>query len=199
MEPTLEKYLPKAAVAPLFELIKTNEVHLKIVAERQTRHGDYRKHPLGGHQITINANLNPYAFTVTLVHEIAHLIAFNTYGRNIKPHGKEWKHVFQTLMLPLLRPEVFPSQLLNVLAKHFKNPKASSDTDAVLSVALRSYDTKKNSLCFIYQMSYGNLFSTTNGRVFKLGNKRVKRYECLEVATNKVYLFQPNAQVELIE
>ena len=43
MENTLEKYIPSAAVLPAIELIKTNNVHLKIVSERVTRHGDYRK------------------------------------------------------------------------------------------------------------------------------------------------------------
>jgi len=27
----------------------------------------------------------------------------------------------------------------------------------------------------------------------------VKRYECLEVATGKIYLFQPNAEVEFLK
>jgi hypothetical protein len=50
----LSKYLPEHAVASCFELIKTNNVHLKIVNERQTRHGDYRKGFSGKHEITIN-------------------------------------------------------------------------------------------------------------------------------------------------
>jgi Zn-dependent peptidase ImmA (M78 family) len=82
----LSKYLPEHAVQPLFEIIKINAVHLKIVNERQTRHGDYRKGVLGKHEITVNANLNKYRFLITLVHEIAHLVAFEKHGRNIKPH-----------------------------------------------------------------------------------------------------------------
>ena len=92
MTELLQKYIPQAAVEPVFNLIKRYNVHLKIVNERVTRHGDYRKMPNGQHQITVNANLNPYRFTITLVHEIAHLVAFTEYGRLIKPHGREWKH-----------------------------------------------------------------------------------------------------------
>lgn len=197
MNSTLQKYLPERAVGPCFELIRLNEVHLKIVNERVTRHGDYRKLPNGLHQITVNANLNQYRFLITLVHEIAHLVAFKKYGRLIKPHGYEWKHTFQQLMLPFIRPEIFPMALLPVLASHFKNPNASSDTDAKLSLALKQFDAKV-AKTFIFELPYGALFRIYNGKVFKKGNKRVKRYECVEVATGKVYLFQPNAEIEII-
>ncbi|MCF8716118.1 SprT-like domain-containing protein [Joostella atrarenae] len=197
MREVLSKYIPENAVAPCLEMIKLNYVHLKIVNERVTRHGDYRRMPDGSHQITVNANLNKYRFLITLVHEIAHLIAFTKYGRSIKPHGVEWKHTFQQLMLPFIRPEVFPSSLLPVLARHFKNPKASSDTDAYLSVALKEFDPQ-NDKNYIFELPIGSVFRIHNGKVFKKGNKRVKRYECIEANTGRVYLFQPNAEVELI-
>ena len=199
MEQILKKYLPKTAVQPVFEIIQKEEVHLKIVNERKTRHGDYRKELNGRHLITINASLNPYSFLITTIHELAHLIAYKTYGRGIKPHGREWKHCFQHMMLPFLKPNVFPKQLLPVLAKHFKNPKASSDTDAVLSIALKQYDSKSSLCSFMFEIPSGSLFKTHNGRIFKKGVKRIKRYECIELKTNKVFLFQPNAQVELIQ
>lgn len=197
MQEILVKYIPIAAVAPSFELIKANNVYLKIVNERVTRHGDYRKMPNGEHQITVNASLNKYRFLITLIHEISHLVAFSTYGRTIKPHGLEWKRSFQLLMLPFIRPEVFPNQLLPLLALHFKNPKASSDTDAKLSLALKQYDAP-NDKNFIFEIPHGGLFRLYNGKIFKRGNKRVKRYECLEVNSGKIYLFNPNAEVEFL-
>src|SRR5699024_5877939 len=130
MQETLEKYIPQPAVAPVFKLIKQQGVYLKIVRERKTRHGDHRRLPNWQHQITVNSNLNNYMFLITLVHEIAHLMAFEQYGRYIKPHGREWKYTFQHLMLPFLVPEIFPTDLLPILANHFRNPKASSETDA---------------------------------------------------------------------
>ena len=144
MSDVLEKYLPSHAVSPIFKLIEQNNIHLKIVNERVTRHGDYRRKENGVHQITINANLNKFRFLITLVHEIAHLLAFERFGRAIKPHGREWKFTFQQMMLPFIRPEIFPVQLLPLIAKHFKNPKASSDTDAQLSVALKSFDPEND-------------------------------------------------------
>ncbi|CAM4272468.1 SprT-like domain-containing protein [Gillisia limnaea] len=197
MSDILEKYLPSHAVSPVFEMVKEHRVHLKIVNERVTRHGDYRRMPDGIHQITVNANLNEYRFLITLIHEISHLLAFERFGRAIKPHGNEWKFTFQQMMLPFIRPEIFPIQLLPIIANHFKNPKASSDTDAHLSVALKKFDPE-NDKNYIFELPTGGLFKIYNGKVFKKGQKLRKRYECLEVETGKVYLFQPNAQVELL-
>lgn len=198
MDRILKKYLPERAVAPCMQLIQKTGVHLKITNHRITRHGDYRRLPNGLHQITVNATLNPYRFLITLIHEIAHLVAFEKYGRRIKPHGLEWKRTFQYLMLPFIRPEIFPSKLLPILAKHFKNPKASSDTDAHLSLALKQFDIGHADKTYIFQLPLGSIFRIYNGKLFKKGNKRVKRYECVEIDTGKVYLFQPNAEVELV-
>lgn len=198
MDTTLQKYLPERAVTPCLELIQQYGVHLKIVNHRVTRHGDYRRMPSGLHQITVNASLNKYRFLITLVHEIAHLVAFEKYGRRIKPHGLEWKRTFQHLMIPFIRPEVFPSQLLPIIANHFKNPKASSSTDARLSIALKSFDVEERQNSYVYELPAGSTFKLYNGRIFKKGNKKVKRYECVELATGRLYLFQPNAEVELV-
>ena len=198
MSEVLLKYLPEHAVEPVFELIKTNSVHLKIVNERQTRHGDYRKHPTGKHQITVNANLNKYRFLITLVHEIAHLAAFEKYGRSIKPHGNEWKITFQRLMVPFIRPEIFPNSVLPLVANHFRNPTASSDTDARLAFALKQFDERKPDIHFVHEVPSGSLFRIKNGKIFQKKGLRVKRYECLEVQTGKLYLFNANAEVEII-
>lgn len=198
MREILERYIPERAVSPVFEMIKANNVHLKIVNERKTRHGDYRRMPNGAQQITVNANLNKYRFLITLIHEIAHLLAFEKFGRQIKPHGQEWKFTFRELMLPFIRPEIFPSGLLPVIAQHFRNPKASSDTDAKLSVALKTFDPE-NDKNYIFEIPLGGIFRIYNGKTFKKGERRIKRYECLEVDTGKIYLFQPNAEVELLK
>lgn len=197
MNETLAKYIPEHAVIPVFELIVANQVHLKIVNERMTRHGDYRKGASGKHEITVNSSLNKYKFLMTLIHEIAHLVAFKKFGRNIKPHGNEWKYTFQQLMVPFIRPEIFPNHILPLMARHFRNPTASSDTDATLSLALKQFD-KENDKNYIFEIPYGSLFRIHNGKIFKKGAQRIKRFECLEVSSGRIYLFNPNAEVELL-
>jgi hypothetical protein len=195
---TLSKYIPEHAVKPVFELIVANQVHLKIVNERVTRHGDYRKGISGKHEITVNANLNKYRFLITLVHEISHLVAFEKYGRNIKPHGNEWKYSFQRLMIPFIRPEIFPHSVLPLVANHFRNPTASSDTDARLAFALKQFDERKSDIHYMHEVPSGSLFRIKNGRIFKKQGLRVKRYECLEMKTGRLFLFNANAEVEII-
>jgi hypothetical protein len=195
---TLSKYLPEHAVTTCFELIKANNVHLKIVNERQTRHGDYRKAVNGKHEITVNANLNKYRFLITLVHEISHLVAFEKFGRAIKPHGTEWKITFQRMMIPFIRPEIFPHSVLPLVANHFRNPTASSDTDARLAFALKQFDERKSDVYFIHEVPNESKFRIQNGRIFQKKGLRVKRYECLELSTGRLFLFNANAEVEIL-
>jgi SprT protein len=197
MQHTLKPYIPEQAIPKVLELLKHEHLAVKVKNERKTRHGDYRKMPNGKHQITVNANLNAYRFLITLIHEIAHFETFQNYGHFIKPHGLEWKRTFQHLMLPFLNPEIFPNALLPLLATHFKNPKASSDTDTKLALALKQFDAP-NDKTYIFDVPLGSDFKLYNGRVFTKGVKRRTRYEGVEIVSGKLYLFNPNAEVELI-
>ncbi len=198
MQEVLQKYIPLKSLAYVDELLQHDNLVVKVKRERKTRHGDYKRLPNGKHQITVNENLNQYRFLITLIHEIAHFEAYKRFDRFIKPHGIEWKHTFQRLMLPFLNPDVFPNELLPLLANHFKNPKASSDTDTKLALALKQFD-EPNDKIYIFEVPFGSIFKLYNGKVFKKGLQRRKRFECVEVKTGKLYLFNPNAEVELLK
>lgn len=198
MQNDLQQYLPKQSLSQVLKLLDHDHLVVKVKNERRTRHGDYKKLPNDSHQITINSNLNTYRFLLTLLHEIAHFEVYKQYGRSIKPHGIEWKHKFQHIMLPFLNPDIFPETLLPLLANHFKNPKASSDTDQQLSLALKQFD-ETNDLHYVFEVPLGKEFKLYNGKTFRKGSKRVKRFECIELKTGRTYLFNPNAEVELIE
>lgn len=197
MQNKLQDYISPKAMPQVLNLLKHDNLVVKIKNERKTRHGDYQKLPNNKHQITINSNLNEYRFLITLIHEIAHFEAYKNYGRFIKPHGVEWKKTFQHLMLPFLNPEIFPIDLLPLLAKHFKNPKASSDSDIILALALKQFD-EPNNKTFIFEVPLGQTFKIYNGKIFKKGAQRTKRFECVEIKTGRTYLFNPNAEVDLI-
>ncbi|WP_179354493.1 SprT-like domain-containing protein [Winogradskyella vidalii] len=198
MQRQLLDFIPISAKPMVIELLAVDNLVVNVKSERKTRHGDYREFPNGKHQITVNSNLNCYRFLITLIHEVAHFEAYKKFGRLIKPHGKEWKYTFQHLMLPFLRPDIFPDELLPLLAKHFKNPKASSDTDTKLALALKQYD-EANDKTYVFEVPLNREFKLYNGRIFKKGNKRRKRYECVEVSSGQLYLFNPNAEVEVLD
>ncbi|SDS04220.1 hypothetical protein SAMN04515667_1277 [Formosa sp. Hel1_31_208] len=197
MQDNLKAYIPENAYDNVMSLLDHDHLIVKVKTERKTRHGDYKRMPNGKHQISVNSNLNSYRFLITLIHEVAHFEAYKNYGKFIKPHGIEWKHTFQHLMLPFLNPDIFPSELLPLLAKHFKNPKASSDTDVPLAFALKQFDLP-NDKTFIFEVPLHQTFKLYNGRTFRKGLKRRTRYECVEVKTGKIYLFNANAEVDMV-
>lgn len=204
MDPTgrnkeiLRKYIPESSVEQIAVWIIQFDFKLKIKKERSTKLGDYRP-PINGenHQITINYNLNPYSFLITLVHEIAHLSTFNKFGNRVSPHGEEWKAEFRELMKPFLGPHVFPEDVLYALARYLRNPAAASCSDHQLLRVLKRYDTDKhnNGLMFLERLPYNAVFTYNEGRVFVKGEKIRTRFRCKEIATGNIYLFNPLTEV----
>jgi len=186
------KYIPENAINLVQSLIEYHSINLKIVNKRQTKHGDFRQLANGKFQITINNNLNPFQFLLTLIHEIAHHTTFKKYGR-IQPHGKEWKQQFQHLMLPFLNPSIFPDHMLTPLAHYLKNPKASTDSDVKLSLALKG-NTAENGKNFVFELPTNCTFIFKN-KMYRKGKKRKTRIECIQLTTNRLYLFNQNAEV----
>ena len=101
-------------------------------------------------------------------------------------------------MLPFLTAEIFPEELLKVLQLHFRNPKATSDTDSQLALVLNKFDPE-NEKNYIFELEKGAVFEIHNGRRFIRGERRTKRYECKELEGKRLYLFSPHAQVIKIE
>ncbi len=196
MKNEYQKYIPEEAIPIVQYLIEQHHFVLKIVNQRQTKHGDFRKLPDGRFQITVNNNLNQYQFLLTLIHEIAHHVTYQKFGR-VQPHGNQWKTIFQHLMLPFLQPEIYPNHILPLLANYLKKPRASTDADVRLSLAMKEYskETGKN---YIFEVPNGSLFLFKN-LVYKRGNRRRTRIECLNAKNGRIYLFNQNVEVTLID
>ena len=99
-------------------------------------------------------------------------------------------------MLPIINPEIFPNYVLRPLAIYAKNPKASSDTDLNLSLALNRYNI--NQCDYVHSLPNGSVFKATNDRVYVMIKKLRKRYECMDILTKKLYLFSPNVKIKEI-
>jgi hypothetical protein len=100
-------------------------------------------------------------------------------------------------MLPFLEDQIFPEDLLGLLAKHMKNPKATLDTDLPLALALKRYDPA-NDKSFIFELEIGARFQANNGKIYELRKLRRTRYACVELATKRTYLFAAHSEVQRV-
>jgi SprT protein len=174
-------------------------VHLTITRKRNSILGNYRsRHMHHNHRITVNGDLNKFAFLITLLHEIAHLLAFERYGHRIAPHGAEWKKEFGNVLKDFVSHDIFPEDLNKALTTTLQNPAASSCADVKLLRVLRNYDTNNKGV-LVEELPSGALFTIRGGRVFRKGEKIKRRYRCEEIATKKIYLFSPVYEVEPLD
>ena len=188
----LQKFLPAGTLDPVILYLQQYHVHLTVARERKSILGDYRhKTHHSNHRISVNGNLNQYAFLITLLHELAHLLTFEKWDNRVSSHGKEWKQLFGELLAQFIQHNVFPADIKQALLQSLHNPAASSCADEVLLRTLKNYDAKKDGLVFVEQLPAGALFATHDGRVFRKGEKLRKRYKCEEVKTKRMYLFSP--------
>ena len=195
----LYKYIPEKAVPVISEWIYSFDFKLKIKKSRSTKYGDYRA-PFKGqnHQITVNYDLNKYAFLITLVHEIAHLSNYNKHKDTVKPHGEEWKFHYKMLMQRFLVPDIFPPDIIVALRKYMNNPAASSCSDIDLLRVLKNYDITAPHIILLENLPLGSTFRYNETRLFVKGEQIRKRFRCKELGTKKIYLFNPITEVTLI-
>lgn len=211
----LKKYIPERAVGIISEWVYTYNFKLKIKKSRSSKEGDYTP-PRNGknHVITINHDLNKYAFLVTLIHEIAHLVAWEKFKGRVNPHGKEWKREYVLLLDHFLKlnnslltgvpeaEEIFPKEISNALYKHLQSPSAASCSDLNLYRVLKKYDVASEAL-LLEGISIGTAFKIASAKtkhaseVFIKGEKRRTRFKCVHVHTKREYLIHALCKVVL--
>ena len=195
----LNNFLPAGSYDGVAQYLHQYKVHLTISKERQTILGNYRNSVFDkNHRISINGNLNKYSFLITLLHELAHLLAYERYGHRIQAHGKEWKNEYGKILSEFLPEKIFPSEIEKLLLQSLKNPAATTCSEPHLTRALKNYDVKKEMHFFVEEVKEGSLFKIKTGAVFKKGERVRKRFKCTDMATKKVYLFSPVYEVELV-
>jgi predicted SprT family Zn-dependent metalloprotease len=200
-EMLLQNHVPTAALPLLLHTLQNHipTLTLKITPPRRTKLGDYRpacRHHTN-HQITINNDLNPYSFLITLLHEVAHLHTYtqhSTRTRRIEPHGTHWQNNFKMILQPYLTHQIFAPNILDALHTHLHSIKASSCTDLNLMRALEQHNTPKIHTISIENLICGTAF-TCNGKIFIKNQRRRTRYLCTEQSTNKSFTFHALMQV----
>lgn len=198
----LKEFIPVSATPQVVAWIIEHQIQLTISRPRKTKLGDYR-HPYKGqgHKISVNRDLNPYAFLVTLLHEIAHLFTYNQHKRGVKPHGPEWKANYDFVMQQFLGKKIFPHNVEKAIQQYMMNPAASSCTDCNLMMALRHHDVDKDEkkalgLILLKDLPENQHFCFPNDRrIFRKGPLLRKRYKCRNIFSYGDYTVSALAEV----
>ena len=137
--------LPDGTVSRVRAVLRGHRVVVRLSPPRRTKLGDHRPPARGvpHHRITVNEDLNSYAFLMTLLHEIAHMTTWELLrprSRRHRPHGPEWKGEFARLLDPFVSSAILPDDLAEAVARSMQNPTAASCTDRDLAIALSKYD-----------------------------------------------------------
>lgn len=191
----LKDYLPEGSFEMVMPLILQHKVHLVVTRERATKLGDYTNaYSNKNHRISVNGNLNRYAFLITLLHEMAHLLAFEAFGLRIEPHGKEWKNTFGKLLKEFLQAGIFPADIAAELHKIVHNPPATTSGEEGLQRVLRQYDNKASIFTAVEELAVGTYFFYRS-KLYQRGEIVRKRIRCTHYHSGKVYLFHPLCEV----
>jgi len=192
----LKKYVPAEALPLLEPILKAYPLQLRITKPRKSKFGDYRlpvrKEP---HRISINSNLNPYAFLITLLHEFAHLKAYADFGRKIKPHGPEWQNTFTQVCEPFFAAQIFPEKIAKALGQSLAKGHASSATSEALYRVLKEFDKPVEGITFVEDLPNGSFFTLGKKTLIK-GPKSRKRYRCKNPHNQREYMVHPLAEVQ---
>ncbi len=194
----LRAHLPEAAVTPVEDLLKTHRIHLRITRDRSTKLGDFKPAINGAsHRMSINGGLNPNAFLLVFLHELAHLLVYKRYGRSVSSHGSEWKSMFGQLIRHFLIMGCFDRQLSGALTDYSYRVKASGLASVEVQKILRDLDEKEDDAGWIIldELGNGEAFAMTNGRIFIRIEKRRTRCLCECVASKRKYLVQASQKV----
>ncbi len=194
-EDIFRRFVPSEAVTYCVKLYYYFGFEFKIKKARLTKFGDYkydRQKQL--HIITINNDLNPFAFLVTYLHEVAHLVTYQEYKNKVQPHGTEWKTNFQKVAKPVLKESIFPKTVLDSLTRYLNNPKASSCSDPHLFEVLKQFDGD-NEKILLKALKPQDIF-IFNSKRYKHLEKRRTRIVCLNLENGRKYLINQLAEVE---
>lgn len=197
----LRPRLPAGTDEYVADVLRAHPCEIRLAGPRRSKLGDHRPPGRGGarHRITVNEDLNPYAFLTTLLHEVAHAATWERHRRRWRPprpHGPEWQREFAALLGPMVKGEILPADVRGALADALDRPAAATCSDRQLALVLARYDPLRPGLVRVEDLAPGALFRTDRGRVFRTGSLVRTRRRCFEARTGREYRVHGLALVE---
>lgn len=185
-------HLPAATVDHVARAVGQLRLDVRVVRPRRTKLGDHRppRPPLRAHRVTINADLNPWAFLTTLLHEVAHAATWERHAgrrRRVRPHGPEWRQEFAGLLAPLVDGGVFPEELAAAVLRSLARPAAATCSDRGLLLALARYDRPRADRVRVEELANGAWFRIDGGHAFRAERLVRTRRRCFEAGTGREY------------
>ncbi len=193
--------LPAAVADYVADVLRAHPCDVRLSRPRRTKLGDHRPPGRGRprHRITVNDDLNPYAFLTTLLHEVAHAAAWQqtrNRWRRPRPHGPEWQRAFADLLAPVVVGEMLPDDVRTALVATLDRPAAASCSDRGLALALARYDAPRPGLVRVEDLVAGAMFRTECGMVLCAGTIVRTRRRCFELPSGREYRVHGLARVE---
>jgi hypothetical protein len=199
LEEGLKRYLPEASLPVVMGWLRDYDVLVKISGRRASKLGDYRPPAaVPYHRISVNRDLQPYEFLITLTHEIAHMMAWEKYHGRLKPHGKRWQDQYASLLRELTGKGIFPADLEPLIADHLARPGSYSKGNLVLARALHARNAPSN-LILLEDLPENSRFQLPDGRQFVKQQRLRKWFRCQHVANGRTYRVSPVAAVIPVE
>ncbi len=194
MQDALRPFLPKGSEKLIANLIVESGVRFVVSRPRQSKLGDFRagseREPC---RISVNGDLNPYAFLVTSIHEFAHWRCFVDHGRRVLPHGPEWKRIYSDMLNDCITRGFFPEDLKGALRHHLSSPTASSCSCPVLHKALRHHDEGDTTL--LDELAIGSTFLFRRV-AYVVEKKQRTRYLCRRLRDDQKFLISGRAVID---
>lgn len=188
-------FVPQEALDYCCWLWTEHSFSFKVTRDRKTKLGDFRyTRSDRKYAVTVNRGLNNYAFLITYLHEVAHVITYRQFKNKCKPHGPEWQQNFRQIATPLLNSIVFPVSILRPLQDYLKKPAASTSGCASLTMALRLYNKEEEGVQMLAEIGSGCKFVFKDRTFMKVGKRRTRAL-CKDLGNGRDYLIPEVAQV----
>ena len=192
----LSERLPEGSDPLVSDWLERIPIKILITRPRSSKLGDFRPSQRNqAARISLNSDLHPVEFIITLAHELAHAENWNLNGRRVKPHGIEWKVSFRRLLLEVLDSNILESQFVEgIKACYFRRERIASSSCPKLR-RLFDGDNEDAQKIRIEDIPLGSVFITTSGKSLIKGERIRTRYKCMELKSRRIYTVHPMAEI----